>query len=131
MPADFRAEQLPDGQVAVGGFLDLFGRPPRESVCECERRADVSLSQALNMVNGSTVAEAVSSPEGRVAKLVKAGMEDSKLVEELYLAALARPPSAAEAQSAIEALRGAPDRTQGAEDVLWALLNSPAFLFNH
>jgi hypothetical protein len=130
VPADYRAEQLPDGQIAAGGFLDLFGRPPRESVCECERRSEVSLSQALNMVNGSTVAEAVQSPEGRVARLVPAIQDDGKLVEELYLAGLSRPPTAEETKMAVEALHGAASRKEGAEDLLWALLNSPAFLFN-
>jgi len=130
VPADFRAEQLPDGKIAAGGFLDLFGRPPRESVCECERRSDVSLSQALNMVNGSTIADAVADPQGRVARLVKAFPEDGRLIEDLYLAALGRPPSEKESALAAESIRGAPSRGQGAEDLLWALLNSPAFLFN-
>jgi hypothetical protein len=130
VPADFRAEQLPDGQVAAGGFLDLFGRPPRESVCECERRSDVSLSQALNMVNGATIAEAVSSPEGRVARLAPVMKEDARLVEELYLAALSRLPTAAETKLGVESIQASDSRTRGAEDLLWALLNSPAFLFN-
>ncbi len=52
VPPDTRAEQLPDPHVGKDGFLDLFGRPARESSCECERRSDISLPQALNLVNG-------------------------------------------------------------------------------
>jgi Protein of unknown function (DUF1553) len=55
VPGGFRASQLPDSQVAVGGFLDLFGRPAREIPCECERSSEVSLGQALNLVNGPTI----------------------------------------------------------------------------
>jgi hypothetical protein len=51
-PPDTRAEQVTDPHVGKDGFLDLFGRPARESSCECERRSDLSLPQALNLVNG-------------------------------------------------------------------------------
>ena len=64
--------QLVDPHIGKDGFLDLFGRPARESACECERRADFSLPQALNLVNGRTISDAVADPKGRVAK---AGLE--------------------------------------------------------
>ena len=50
---DTRASQLVDPHIGKEGFLDLFGRPARESSCECERRSDFSLPQALNLVNGT------------------------------------------------------------------------------
>src|SRR6476619_6336165 len=53
VPPGLRAAQLPDSKVGAGGFLDLFGRPARESPCECERASAVSLGQALNLINGS------------------------------------------------------------------------------
>jgi hypothetical protein len=86
VPRGFLAEELPDSRVGMGGFLDLFGRPQRESPCECERRSEVSLKQALSLINGDTVADAVADPNGRVAKLVLAGASDHKIIEELYLA---------------------------------------------
>ena len=67
VPDDSRAAQLPDPHVENGEFLDLFGRPQRDQPCECERRSDMSLSQALNLVNGPTVGRAVADPEGRIA----------------------------------------------------------------
>ena len=73
VPPDTTAAQLPDPHVGKEGFLDLFGRPSRESACECERRADLSLPQALNLVNGKTISDAVADPKGRVAKLVLSG----------------------------------------------------------
>jgi len=130
VPPDFRAEQLPGPHVGMGGFLDLFGRPQRETPCECERRSDMSLPQALNLINGPTIAEALADPDGRVAKLILAGAPDDKLVQELYLAALARLPDAKESEAAIAYLKRGSSRAARAQDLLWALLNSNAFLFN-
>jgi hypothetical protein len=130
VPAGFRASQLPDSKVNEGGFLDLFGRPPRESPCECERRSEVSLSQALNLVNGPTIAEAVADPAGRIAKGIAAGKSDREIVDELYLAALSRLPGEADVRLAEEYLAGPGERQEKLQDLLWALINSPAFLFN-
>lgn len=112
MPASFRASQLPDGTSPDGrrladGFLDLFGKPPRESACECERSSGVMLGQALNLVNGPTIADAIASPEGRIAKLVAAETDDRKVVDELFMAILCRPATEAEAAIGIETIQAA------------------------
>ena len=106
MPEDTNAAQVPDPHVGKDGFLDLFGRPTRESACECERRADLSLPQALNLVNGKTISDAVADPNGRVTKAVLAGKSDAAIVEELYLASCSRLPTKEEAASGIEVSRG-------------------------
>ena len=129
VPVGFRANQLPDSSVG-GTFLDLFGRPARESVCECERSSEVSLSQALNLLNGPTIADALVDPDGRISKLLAKGPTDAAIAEEVYLAALCRPPTAGESAKATEYLSKASTRIEGAQDLLWALINSPAFLFN-
>ncbi len=128
VPEDTAASQLVDPHIGREGFLDVFGRPPRESSCECERRSDFSLPQALNLVNGRTISDAVGDPNGRVAKLVLSGTSDEVVVNELYLAALGRPPTRE------EHLRGMTYLSKGAkgsraQDLLWALLNSKAFLY--
>ncbi len=130
VPKDFLAEELPDSKVGMGGFLDLFGRPQRESPCECERRSEVSLKQALSLINGPTVADAIADPSGRIAKLVLAESSDRKVVEDLYLAALSRLPDAAEYDRAKTYLTASNNRAEKAQDLMWALLNSYAFLFN-
>ncbi|MBM3796549.1 MAG: DUF1553 domain-containing protein [Acidobacteria bacterium] len=131
VPTDSLAQDLPDPSIAKGGFLDVFGRPERQTSCECERRADVSLVQALNLLNGSTISDAIAAPEGRIARLVLAGASDRKLVEEIYLAALNRQPEGNELDLALTYL-GKPGagRAERAQDLMWALLNSNAFLFN-
>jgi hypothetical protein len=131
VPPDTHPAQLPDPHVGKEGFLDLFGRPARESACECERRSDLSLPQALNLVNGNTISDAVADSKGRVAKAILSGTEDRELVEELYLASLSRPPSAAELESGMKYLAGEGGRAARAQDLLWALVNSKAFLYNH
>lgn len=137
VPPDTRAEQVVDPHIGKEGFLDLFGRPARESACECERRADLSLPQALNLVNGKTISDAVANTNGRIAKAILAGKTDSDLIEELYLATFSRAPSAAERQQSVAYLQSAEagsasrGRAARAQDLLWALVNSKGFLYNH
>jgi hypothetical protein len=128
VPEDTMAEQLVDPHIGQEGFLDVFGRPPRESSCECERRTDFSLPQALNLVNGKTISDAVADPKGRVAKLVLSGKGDAAIVEELYLASLSRVPTAAESDLGAKYVAGGAKAAR-AQDLLWALLNSKGFLY--
>jgi hypothetical protein len=128
VPEDLTATQLPDPHVGKDGFLDLFGRPSRESACECERRTDFSLPQALNLVNGTTISDAVADSKGRVANLVLSGKNDAAIVEELYLASLSRLPNKAESERGQKYLSGG-SRAVRAQDLLWALLNSKGFLY--
>jgi hypothetical protein len=128
VPEDLSATQLPDPHVGKDGFLDLFGRPSRESACECERRTDFSLPQALNLVNGATISDAVADSKGRVANLILSGRSDAAVVEELYLAALSRLPNKAESERGQRYLAGG-SRAVRAQDLLWALLNSKGFLY--
>ena len=130
VPEDSRAAQLPDPHVENGEFLDLFGRPQRDQPCECERRSDMSLSQALNLVNGPMVGRAVADPQGRVASLILGGASDRELIEDLYLSTLSRPPTESEYASAALLFQERQSRAGTAQDLLWALLNSNAFLFN-
>ena len=78
------------------GFLDLFGRPSRESACECERGSGLSLGQTLNLVNGPTIAEAINDPDNDLFHLVRLASSPAEIVDELYLAFLGRFPAADE-----------------------------------
>jgi len=132
VPPETRAEQLPDPHVGQDGFLDLFGRPSRESSCECDRRSDLSLPQALNLVNGQTISDAVADGNGRVAKAILSGKADRDLIEEMYLASLSRFPTPSEFENGLKYLNsGSRGRAAQAQDLLWALVNSKAFLYNY
>jgi hypothetical protein len=80
------------------------------------------------MINGITVTDAVSSPTGKIAKIVEANKDDQKVVEEIYLSCLGRPPSEKEL-AGVDLSKGG-SRLEVAQDLAWALLNSAAFLFN-
>ncbi len=130
MPDDYSPIQIPDPHVGKGGFLDLFGRPQREEPCECERRSEVSLPHALNLLNGPILANAIADPNGRIAKLILEGKSHEQLVENLYLSTLSRSPTPKESNLALGHLASVESQAEGAQDVLWALLNSNGFLFN-
>lgn len=108
LPAGSRAVQLVDSNVELpGGFLELFGKPVRESACECERSGGMNLGPILAMVNGPIVADAIKDPNNRLNKLVLAEKDDGKVVEEIYLAVLNRYPTAKEKEAGITAVRSA------------------------
>src|SRR3712207_5918278 len=105
-PPEESAGQVVGPPGGSEGLRVLVGRPARESACECERRSDLSLPQALNLVNGKTISDAVGDSAGRVAKAILGGRADKEIVEELYLAALSRPATADEAALGMKYLQG-------------------------
>ncbi len=58
-------------------------------------------------------------------------MSNEQVIEELYLAALSRPPGAREKPKLLSYFAAAPDRRQALEDLAWALINSKEFQFRH
>jgi len=103
IPAGFRAAQLPDVGIRVP-FLDDFGRPVRESACECERSSSMVLGPIMKLVNGPTVANALTDTSNEIGKLVREEQDDTKLIEELYLRFLGDFPSEEQLKLGIEAL---------------------------
>ncbi len=134
-PLGVRAGQLPGVRVAQRGaadpgerFLRTFGKPDRLLTCECERSDDATLGQALQLITGEMLNGMLSARDNRLGRLLAAGKSDREIVEELYLAALSRPPSAAEAVAAESLLRRSRDRRAALEDLLWGLVNAKEFL---
>ena len=113
-------------------FMDAFNRPNSSSDCPCERDGRTSVVQSLHMMNAQSLQVKLTSKDGRVKKLADGKSEPTELVTELYLAAFSRFPTSSEIASASAAysMNGA-TRQSATEDVLWALLNSPEFVFNH
>jgi Protein of unknown function (DUF1553)/Protein of unknown function (DUF1549) len=110
-PAGFRAAELPDAGVS-DPFLDDFGRPVRESACECERSSGMVLGPIMKLVNGPTISNAIADPGSEIAKLVATETNDTKLITEVFLRFLAREPSPAEIQLGLEAMQtGEADRS--------------------
>lgn len=113
--------------LAVDALMQSFFQSNRRTPPPAGNKP--STLQALLMMRSTVVNARVSAQSGgRVRQLLDAGLSDEVLVEELFLATLARRPLKSEAGVALEALRA--DRVTGAENVQWALLNSPEFLVN-
>jgi hypothetical protein len=130
LPNDTRALQLPDEGYS-NPFLLLFGRPPRESACECERASEPSLSQALLVWNDSFVLGKVTSSESLAVKLAADERESAEKVSELFQSVFVREPRGEELASALEYLQSESDQKKAWGNLLWALINTKEFQFVH
>jgi WD40 repeat protein len=102
IPAGARAAAIPDSGVKVpGGFLGTFGRPTRESACECERSNDINLGPVMALISGPTIANAIADNKNALGKLVTEHKDDKKLINAIYLRILNRPATEKELQVAI------------------------------
>lgn len=144
LPPGTRAVSLPDNSYNQStSFLKVFGRPEGSSVCECERIQSSSLAQSLYLMNSNEIKAKLSFSGGRAEMLAKSNLAAFEKIRELYLAAYSRPPVADELRLAEEYLRkerlddkGNPINEQTSqriayEDLIWALMNTKEFLFNH
>jgi WD40 repeat protein len=103
VPAGTRAAELPDSEIELpSGFLTTFGRPVRESACECERSSGLQLGPVMALVSGPTISDAIGDPGNEVAKLVKSQVDDAKLVDELFVRVLNRPATPGEIASCLK-----------------------------
>ncbi|MDP1796564.1 MAG: DUF1553 domain-containing protein, partial [Planctomycetaceae bacterium] len=144
LPAGTRAVALPDNSYNRSSpFLRVFGRPEGESVCECERVQSSSLAQSLHLINAGDVKAKLAQAGGRAERLAADLRPNEEKIRELYIAAFSRDPRPDELKTAVEYL--AEVRTDAAgnnidpqkaarenfQDLLWALINTKEFLFNH
>ena len=113
----------------TGSFMNLFNQPDREQIVT-EREASGSVSQALEMLNGKAVSEAVAVKPGTLGRiLIDAKKDGVEIATELFLATLSRLPTAAELNVAKAVLKGKPPANEAVEDFHWALINTREFVF--
>ncbi|MCA9116400.1 MAG: DUF1549 domain-containing protein [Planctomycetaceae bacterium] len=148
LPKQTRAIALPDEDYS-NQFLTLFGRPKRESACECERDPAASLSQSLYVMNDAFVLQKVSRgqlmkelvapvPQTKQADSTPGAADDvapadirRQRIRRLFLATLTREPSAGEYAEATAWLDSQENLNQAWQDLLWALLNTKEFMYLH
>ena len=128
MPPGSRAMQLWTYRSS-SLFLDTFGRPDPNQDPPCERILDSTTPQVLHLMNSPQLNTKLSSDSARPAQLAGDELANEQIVEETFLWVYARPPTAEEIQIAVAVLNDGEDRRQKLEDLFWALLNTPEFLF--
>lgn len=130
-------------------FLKTFGKPDRILACDCERSNETTLKQAFVLI-GDGLNDRLADPENRIARLAISTMSDAQVVDELYWAALSRPPSDEELAAALRLIESPTGerassvkqlllsmvrnpsnnhRVAPLQDLAWALLNAKEFLF--
>ncbi len=144
LPPGTRAIALPDNSYnRSSAFLQVFGRPNSQSVCECERVESSSLSQMLHLINSSDIKSKLATGNGRAAKLSasKEPLEDR--IKGLCQLAFSRDPRPEELQTAVSyinepvldaagnPMNAAQSSKENFQDLIWALMNTKEFLFNH
>jgi hypothetical protein len=130
-PEGYRAIQVWDNRMP-SYFFRIFGRPVRASVCECERSNEPSIAQALHLMNSEEIMGKIRARNGTARKLARSAKTPREIIDELYLGTLSRFPTEQERGVMLRVFAEAPEDRQGAtEDVLWALLNTRSFVYNH
>ena len=132
LPEGTRAIDLWDNRIDHY-FLKVFGRPLRVTACECERVNEPSTAQVLHLLNAPEIHAKISHHRGRVRALVESDYPTGGIVEDLYLATYSRQPDQRERDVAVAYLDNSPAqrRNEAAEDLLWTLMNTTEFIFNH
>jgi hypothetical protein len=109
-------------------FLSVFGKPSRLLACECERSSETTLGQTFQLISSPEMNSLLTTSSNRLGRLLAAGGSDAGMVDELYWAALSRPPSATELERGLHLLRTTTNKRGALEDLAWALLNAKEFV---
>ena len=129
IPDSVKSVALPDGSI-TSSFLEMFGRPPRDTGLESERNNRMSVSQKLFFLNSRQIQGKLescrmitfqSSPERTPAESVRG----------IYLGVLSRFPTPDEMKTAQAYLQSGLPKRQATIDLAWALLNTSEFLYRH
>lgn len=132
IPVGTKAIQLPDNGFN-SYFLTVFGRPESSSACECERSGDANLAQSLHLLNSSEIQGKLTAATGTANKMAAEKLRShQEKIRDLYLTAFSRFPTSQEETIAINYLtKHKADPKRGYEDIVWALMLTKEFLFNH
>ncbi|WP_373653029.1 DUF1549 and DUF1553 domain-containing protein [Schlesneria sp. DSM 10557] len=132
LPSGTRAIQLPDASIGPY-FLKVFGQPQADTACECERSQEANLAQSLHLLNSSEVQNKIADGNGRASKFANdKDLPAEAKIKELYRWVYSREPDQEEMQIALAHLEKHKENPKVAfEDIVWALINSKEFLFNH
>ena len=130
VPEDQRSIALADGSI-TSSFLEMFGRPPRDTGLESERNNRPTAAQRLHLLNSSHILRKIEQSP-RLRSRPVAGRNPRQAVVGLYLTILSRFPTAEELKIVADyAQSGKTQQWQTRVDLTWALINSAEFLYRH
>ena len=125
-----RAVQVADPNLN-SSFLRMFGRSDRVTACACERGGDVTLPQLLHLQNNEALQSRITTAAGWVYSTLAREKDDAAVLEGIFLRTLARRPREDERAAVTKLLAEGEKRHDVFSDLMWALLNSKEFAFNH
>jgi hypothetical protein len=129
MPAGSHANQLWTSRVQ-SVFLDTFGRPNPNQDPPCERTSDTTVTQALHLMNAPQLHQRVTADNGQAAKLAAGNLPIDEIIDQLYLLVYSRPAAEADREISRQLFaESGMSRRRATEDLMWALLNTPEFMF--
>jgi len=130
LPEEMRSIALPDGSIS-SSFLELFGRPPRDTGLLAERTARITTPQRLSLLNSRHILAKINKSR-KLNEIIRSVKSPQEAVPLLYLTILSRYPTDEELAD-IASYQPPPQmgKNQKVFDVAWALVNSPEFLYRH
>lgn len=130
IPISARTVTLADGSIR-SPFLEMFGRPGRDTSFVSERNNDISVFQEMHLLNSTHINRKIMTG-GKLSALAKKPPQGLKPLEALYLEILSRYPTQAERKVMTDYIRESGlSRREAMQDICWALINSGEFLFRH
>ena len=129
IPDNLRSIALPDGSI-TSSFLEMFGRPPRDTGLESERNNRITAAQKLTLLNSSLMQKKIESSR-MIEFQTSSSRAPADIATGMYLGILSRFPTAAETRTAQDYFQSGIGKRQAAVDLAWALMNSTEFLYRH
>ena len=115
--------------------MKVFGKPDRSMNCDCERVNEPTLLQAIFTQNDPLVRMRIAD-SGWIIEIeemeeAKKTIDRKKLIEQIWLRTVSRPPRKTEIIRAEKHLASVATIAEGVSDLLWALMNTKEFLLNY
>ena len=130
IPEGQRSIALPDGSI-TSSFLEMFGRPSRDTGLESERINHITAAQKLSLLNSSLIQRKIGQ-----SRMIQYQTESNKppreITSALYLGILSRFPTEDELKIAENYFQSnKAGKREATVDLVWTLMNSDEFLYRH